>query len=181
MYLPLPSASSLSFVSLGFHLLYTTGPHELCLVLSQSHTIRIHIVMHSPNSLPTVQDPFISVGSLRIGDVVFAEEARDVRFGAVASDRCQKHVVNMYDDHSDEISRRIAQAEESKIQSEGSQAVSLECVTQCFPPTTGRIGQTKNTFHQWWNGNTTPENRCRNILQSVTTITPHHKQFYEFN
>ena len=47
-----------------------------------------------------------------------AEEARDVRFGLLAVVRRQKHVVNMYDDHSDEMSRKVTQAEEGRLQFE---------------------------------------------------------------
>ena len=48
----------------------------------------------------------------------FAEEARDVRLGLVAVVRRHKHVVNMYDDHSDEMSRNVTQAEEGRVQFE---------------------------------------------------------------
>ena len=47
-----------------------------------------------------------------------AEEARDVRFGLLAVVRRQKHVVNMYEDHSDEMSRKVTQAEEGRLQFE---------------------------------------------------------------
>ena len=91
---------------------------KLHLVLSQCQTPRFHIVRHSPNSLSTVQDTSIVIGPRHICDVIFAEEVRGVRFGSVAVVRRQKHVVNMYDDHSDEMSRKVTQAEEGMIQFE---------------------------------------------------------------
>ena len=39
-------------------------------------------------------------------DVIFAEEERDVRFCLVTVVRWRKHVVNVYDDHSDEMSEK---------------------------------------------------------------------------
>ena len=74
----------------------------------------------------------IVVGPLYIFDVMFAEEAREVRFCLVTVVRCQKHVVNVYDDHSDEMSRKVAQAEEGRVQFERCPGVSLELVTQFF-------------------------------------------------
>ena len=97
---------------------FATSFHKLRPVLLQSQTPRFHIVRHSPNSLSTEQDTSIVIGPLHIFDVIFAEEARDVRCGLVAVVRRLKHVVNMRDDHSDEISRKVAQAEESKVQFE---------------------------------------------------------------
>ena len=41
-----------------------------------------------------------------------------MRFGLVAVVGGKKHVVDVYDDHSDEMSRKVAQAEESRVQFE---------------------------------------------------------------
>ena len=52
----------------------------------------------------------------------------------------QKHVVNMYDDHSDETSRTIAQAEEGRVQLERCPGVTLKRVHG------KNRAQSKNTF-----------------------------------
>ena len=79
---------ALSFFLSGSHSRHTgrfaTSSHELHLVLLQGQTTQFHIVRYSPNSLSTVQDTFIIIGPLHVFDVIFAEEARDVRFGLVA-------------------------------------------------------------------------------------------------
>ena len=108
---------------------------------------RLQIVRNSPNSLSTVQDTSIVIGPLCIFDVMYADEARYVRFCLVTVVCGQKHVVNVYDDHSDEMSRKVAQAEEGRVQFERCPGVSFKRVTQFFPPSTGRIGHSKNTFH----------------------------------
>ena len=43
----------------------------------------------------------------------------------------------MYDDHSDEMSRTVTQAEEGRVRFERCPGVSLESVTQFFPPSLG--------------------------------------------
>ena len=83
---------------------FAVSSHELLLVLLQGQTSRFHIVQHNPNSLSTVQDTSIVIGPLHVFHVVFAEEARDVRFGLVAVVGGWKLVANVYDDHSDEMS-----------------------------------------------------------------------------
>ena len=45
-----------------------------------------------------------------------------MRFCLVTVVRGQKHVVIVYDDHSDEMSRKVAQAEEGRVQFEDVQA-----------------------------------------------------------
>ena len=88
------------------------------MVLLQNQTHLLHIVRNSPNSLSSVQDTSIVIASLHVFGVIFAEEARDVRFGLVAVVGCEKHVVNVYNDHSDEVPRTVTQAEEGKVQFE---------------------------------------------------------------
>ena len=63
-----------------------------------------------------------------------------MRFGLVAVVGGKKHVVNVYDDHSDEMSRTVMQAEEGRVQFERCPGVSLESVTQFFPSSQGKIG-----------------------------------------
>ena len=41
-----------------------------------------------------------------------------MRFGLVAVVGCEKHVVNVNNDHSDEMSITVTQAEEGRVQSE---------------------------------------------------------------
>ena len=52
----------------------------------------------------------------------------------------------MHDDHSDEVSSKVTQAEEGRVQFERCPSVAVKRVTQFFPPSTERIGQSKNTF-----------------------------------
>ena len=52
-----------------------------------------------------------------------------MRFCLVTVVRGQKDVVNVHDDHSDEMSRRDAQADEGRVQFERCPGVSLERVT----------------------------------------------------
>ena len=63
-------------------------------------------------------------------------------FGLVAV-RCQQHVVDMYDD-PDEMSRRVTQAAEGS-QFERFPRVSVESVTQFFPPSTERSFSAKSS------------------------------------
>ena len=57
---------------------------------------RFHIVWDCPNSLSTIQDTSIAIGPLYIFDVIFANEARYVRFCLVTvvcgRKACRQHV-----------------------------------------------------------------------------------------
>ena len=131
MFLRLPSASSLSdFSSLESRLSFTelslVGPGLEAYLQVGSEVPQTPSglvakpdlqVSYSPNSLSTEQDTSIVIGPLHIFDVIRAEEARGVRFGLVAVVRCQRQAANMYDDHSDEISR-VTQAEKGRVQFE---------------------------------------------------------------
>ena len=80
----------------------------------KSQTTWFHIVWRSPNSLSTVpRTTSIIIGPLHVFDVKIAE-ARDARFGAAVGG--QKHAVNLYDDHSNEMSRTVTQGEEGRVQ-----------------------------------------------------------------
>ena len=133
VFLLLPSTNSLSyFASLEFRLSYTELPlvglrleaygraRNTAFTNSvwswrRDRSPGFMIVRHRPNSLSTVQDTSIVVDPLHIFDCrTFAEETRGVRFCLVTVVRGQKHVTNVYDGHSDEMSRRVAQAQEGK-------------------------------------------------------------------
>ena len=91
-----------------------TSFHKLVLVLLQRQTPRFHIARDCSNSLSI--DTSIVTGHLNIFDVILAKEARYVRFCLMTVACGQKHVVNVHDDHSDEMSREIAQGEEGRVQ-----------------------------------------------------------------
>ena len=55
-----------------------------------------------------------------------------MRFGFVAVVRCQKHVVYVYNAHSDEISRRVTQSEEGRVQFERCPRVSWSVSRSSF-------------------------------------------------
>ena len=71
-----------------------------------------------------------------------------MRFGLAAVVCCQKHVVYVYDDHSDEMSRKVTQVEERRVQHERFPRVFLESVTKFFPHQPRReSGSPQNTSH----------------------------------
>ena len=111
-----PSASSLSGSDSRHTRWFAPSFHELHLVLLQSQTSQLQVVRDSLNSQyktpPSSSAFFTSLMSYLL-------RRRGVKFGWVAVVGCEKHVVNVNNDHSDEVSRTVTQAEEGRIQSEG--------------------------------------------------------------